>query len=126
MKLTDEFYEMIKDADGESTVVADIISEELNAAIAKYENSQENKKRKDADALADHFRTFAEMYYPNITAGFEGSELIEMCDNVNKIFSGDFNLDKIFNELFGNLERKDEKNSKKTKTLSQMITDMGW
>lgn len=106
MKLSDEFYEMLKDADGETVVVADKISKELNDAISRYEDIQE--KEKDAENLASHFESFMKTYYPNIAAEFKGSEIIELCNSVEKIFfNEDFDFNKIFGDIFSGVDKKD-------------------
>ena len=55
----DEIYNMILASDGDFDTVAQIITDDLNAALARY---QEKDKEAAAQELADHFNEFISTY----------------------------------------------------------------
>ena len=66
MEMTKTLFDLLVENGGDDQAIADMLSENLNTAISQYrEKEQIQKKKRDAEALADHFNTFVEIYYPD-------------------------------------------------------------
>ena len=117
MNFTQDFYTELEAARGDSQKVAAKITEQLNAAIKQYDNKFQ--KKEDADKLAEQFNKFEEKYYPNINnmnnEKLTGEFIIKIFDGTENFIISNSDIKKVTKEL-----------KKKTKTLSDMIAEMGW
>ena len=118
MNFTDEMYALLQKNDGDAEATADHIAACLNQAIKKYE--EHDKKKKDAQALADHFNAFVKVWYPKGQSELSGNEIIEILNWTEKILDPNKSSEDLIQEVYSVLNPKEEKN------LSDMIKKMGW
>ena len=125
MEMTKTLFDLLVENGGDDQAIADMLSENLNTAISQYrEKEQIQKKKRDAEALADHFNTFVEIYYPDCPKNtISGQDIVEIWDSVQKIINGTGNFEEILDLILG---LKSENDSKRKKTLADYIAEMKW
>lgn len=122
-KRVDEIYNMICASNGDFDTVAQIITDDLNAALARY---QEKDKETAAQELADHFNEFISAYYPNSKVKYN-SKMILDATNFGLKFEKVNNITDALDIFCNALENFDsEKSDSKPKTLEEMIKNKGW
>lgn len=116
----DEIFDLILENGGDVDVVAKDIMDDLNAALAKW---NDKSKEEDAQKLADHFNAFISVHYPKSEVKYTGKMIIDALDfemNLSK-------TDNITDLIDGFLDLLDgEKPKPKKKTLEEMIKDKNW
>ncbi len=116
----DEIFDLILENGGDVDVVAKDIMDDLNAALAKW---NDKSKEEDAQKLADHFNAFISVHYPQSEVKYTGKMIIDAMD-FEKNFS---KTDNITDLIDGFLDLLDgEKPKPKKKTLEEMIKDKNW
>ena len=119
----DEIYNMILASDGDFDTVAQIITDDLNAALARY---QEKDKETAAQELADRFNEFISTYYPNSKVKYNSKMILDAMDFESK-FEKANNLTDVLDMFCDVLENFDsEKSDSEPKTLEEMIKNKGW
>ena len=122
-KRVDEIYNMILASNGDVDTVAQIIADDLNAALTRY---QEKDKETAAQELADHFNEFISAYYPNSKVKYNSKMILDAMnfglkfEKVNNITDA---LD-IFCDVLDNFDPK--KSESEPKTLEEMVKNKGW
>jgi hypothetical protein len=125
--MNEYFMNLIKESKGDIDSVAGKIAEELNQAVQEYEKIQkEDTKKKDAQALAEHYNAFMKMYCPEIhKTDLTGEDFLEtitiltgLVDELDDLL-GAFQKEKKIDVRAGHAP-------KNPKTLTEMIADMGW
>ena len=125
--MNEYFMNLIKESKGDVDAVAGKIAEELNQAIQKYEKIQkEDTKKKDAQALAEHYNAFMKMYYPEIhKTDLTGEDFLETVEGLTELIDG-------LGDLLDTLQKEKKIDvraghaPKNPKTLTEMIAEMGW
>lgn len=119
----DEIYNMILASDGDVDTVAQIIADDLNAAVDRY---QEKDKETAAQELADHFNEFISTYYPSSKVKYNSKMILDAM-NFGSKFEKVNNLTDALDMFCDVLENFDSKKSEsEPKTLEEMIKNKGW
>lgn len=122
-KRVDEIYNMILASNGDLDTVAQIIADDLNAAVAQYKDKD---KETAAQELADHFNKFISTYYPNSKVKYSSKMIIDAMNFESK-FENANNFNDILDTFCDVLENLNpEKSESKPKTLEEMIKNKGW
>ena len=124
-KRIDEIYNMILVSDGDFDTVAQIITDDLNAALTRYKEKDKDKETA-AQELADHFNEFIAAYYPNSKVKYNSKMILDAMNFESK-FEKVNNFTDALDMFCDVLENFDsEKSESKPKTLEEMIKNKGW
>lgn len=122
-KRVDEIYNMLLASDGDFDTVAQIITDDLNAALTRY---KDNDKETAAQELADHFNEFISTYYPNSKIKYDSKIILDVMKFESK-FQNANNFDDVLDTFCDVLEViEPEKPKAEPKTLEEMLKNKGW
>lgn len=131
MYTTDEILKMLNDGQ-DPEAIAKSFTNALNDALKSKQKADEEKEKaeklaatklKDAEALADHFNAFVDIYYPTIADNNTGEQIVKALDSIVKTSEQLDKINDMINKAFGDFDSKSDKAKSKAAETKKKSED---